>query len=227
MRAAPSCGACGGVFVCVNCQRTLRKQLATMHEVEHVMMNAGDSSGVHRFFDAAKAQALYASRFPIGPRGGAMIDFGRAVVLECFVPYRDDFVTLPFLPMSFCGTTLLHNAGCKKDIDPREIERCKIGLCRCDMYPTGWVLPRPVIRALLNVTDFFLNDHGRQLPGLVGGSWALLYDTVSFMRQCYFNAAFLLPTRAESREARAHRTRSRSSVGWTHAHPEHTRRRRR
>jgi len=74
------------------------------------------------------------------------------------------------------------------------------------------------------VADFYLNDHGRQL---LGGSWALLYDTVSFMPDCYFNPAFLLPKREESREARAHRARSRSSAGWTHAHPARACRRRR
>jgi len=198
-----------------------------MHEVDHLMMTAGDSSGGHHFFDETKEHALYAASYPVGPRGGAMIDLGRAVELECFAHYRDDAGTLPFVPMPFDGATLLHDIGRKKDVDPREIERCKAGMCRCDSYPTGWVLPRPAIRALLNGTDSYLNDHGRQLPGLIGGSWALLYDTLTFMRDCYFNAAFLLPTREESREARGQRTRSRSSAGWSHAHPEHARRRRR
>jgi len=225
--AAPACTVCGGIFACTNCERSLRKQFSEMHEVDHLMMNAGGSSGVHHYFDEAKMQALYTTSFRVGPRGGAMIDFGRAVELECFAPYSDDAGMLPFAPMPFDGSTLLHDIGRKKDIDPYEIERCKTGRCRCDTYTTGWVLPRAAIRALLNVTDFYINDHGRQLPGLIGGSWALLYDTVSFMRQCYFNAAFALPKREESREARAHRARSRASVGWTRVHPAHARRRRR
>lgn len=68
--AAPSCSVCGGVFACINCERTLRKQFTAMHEVDHLMMNAGGVSGVHRFFDQAKARALYASHFPVGERGG-------------------------------------------------------------------------------------------------------------------------------------------------------------
>ncbi len=188
------------------------------------MMNAGEVSGVRCFFDEGKMQTLYATTYPAGPRGGAMIDLGRAVVLESFAPYRDDAGTLPFVPMPFDGATLLHDIGRKKELDPREIECCKVGLCRCDTYPTGWVLPRPAIRALLNVTDSYLNDHGRQLPGLVGGSWTLLYDTLTFMRELYFNAAFTVPKREESREARAAYTLSRSE--WKHTRPEHARRRR-
>jgi hypothetical protein len=70
-----------------------------------------------------------------------------------------------------------------------------------------------------------MHEHGRQLPGLIGGSWALAYDTRTFMEQAYFSADFVLPKREESREARAERARSRSA-GWKHAHPEHARRRR-
>jgi Phage integrase, N-terminal SAM-like domain len=85
----------------------------------------------------------------------------------------DDFDligTLPFVLMPFDGTMLLHDVGRKKDLDRREIERCKAGMCRCDMYPTGWVLPSPAARALPATMDSFLNDHGRQLPSLVGSS---------------------------------------------------------
>jgi hypothetical protein len=79
---------------------------------------------------------------------------------------------------------------------------------------------------MLGVSDSWLNDHGRQLPGLINSSWALAYHTRAFMQEVYF-ADFLLPKREESREARAHRARSRSSAGWTHTHPEHARRHRR
>src|SRR6185503_16789452 len=103
-------------------------------------------------------EALYASRLPVGPRGGAMIDFGRAVVLECFAPFRDETGELPFVPMPFDGATLLHDIGRKKNLDPWEVESCTRGVCRCDDYPSGWVLPRAAVRAVLGITDSFLND---------------------------------------------------------------------
>ena len=223
--AAPSCTACGGVFACTNCERTLRKQFSAMHEVDHLMMNAGETSGVHRFFDAAKAQALYASRFPIGERGGAMIDFGRAVVVECYLPFKlPSGLELPYVPLPLNGE-IVHDIGRKKDIALWELEACKSGYCRCKSRPTGWRLTRPIVRALLNVTDSFINDHGRLLPGALG-AWELEWHTVTFMRDCFFNPNFVLPKREESREARAERARSRSTA-WKHTHPEHARRRRR
>jgi hypothetical protein len=62
--------------------------------------------------------------------------------------------------------------------------------------PTGWVLPRPAVRALLGTTDSFLNDHGRHLPGLVGGSWVLQYwpfPAATFWRKVHFHAT--VPTK--------------------------------
>jgi hypothetical protein len=197
----------GSIFACINCERTLRNQFATMHvvDLQHLVMNAGNFSGVHRFFDESKLQALYATTFPFGPSAGAMIDFGRAGVLECFLPYsrrrRNAAVRSHALRRQDAPSRCWPQEGHRR----AEIERCKAGMCRCDMYPAGWVLPRPAACALLGTTDSFLNDHGRQLPGLVGGSWALVYDTLSFMRQLYFNATFTLPKREESREARANR----------------------
>lgn len=224
--AAPACTVCGGIFACTNCERSLRKQFSEMHEVDHLMMNAGGSSGVHRYFDEAKMQTLYATTFPVGPRGGALIDFGNAVVLECCLPYKEpDGSVLPFMPYPLSGD-IVHDIGRKKEVAPWELDACTTGRCRCISRPTGWRLTRPIVRALLGVTDSWLNDHGRQLPGLIGSSWALTYDTRTFMERLYF-ANFVLPKREESREARAHRARSRSSAGWTHAHLAHARRRRR
>jgi hypothetical protein len=196
-----------------------------MRGENHLMMNAGESSGVHRFFDEKKAQALYATHFPTGERGGAIIDFGNAIALECYMPYEEpNGLVLPFMPMPLRGA-IVHDIGRRKQVAPRELEACERGRCRCKSRPTGWRLTRPIVRALLSVTDSWLNDHGRQLAGLIGGSWALAYDTRMFMQEVYF-ADFLLPTREESREARACRTRSRASVGWTRTLPTHARRRR-
>ncbi|HEY0161016.1 MAG TPA: hypothetical protein VGF28_27290 [Thermoanaerobaculia bacterium] len=226
--AAPSCGACGSIFACINCSRTLRTQFSAMHEVDHLVMTGGSSSAgqYRRFFEAAKAQALYATSFPVGPRGGAMIDFGNAITLECYLPYKEDGeLVLPLMPLPLIGS-IVHDIGRKRRVSRAELERCVQGSCRCKSRPIGWRLTRPIVRAMLGVTDSWLNDHGRQLPGLITTSWALAYHTRTFMEQVYF-ANFLLPKREESREARAHRARSRSSAGWTHMHPEHARRRRR
>jgi len=73
---------------------------------------------------------------------------------------------------------------------------------------------------------YALSDWGRLLPGALPGS-SLAWDTLGFTTGAYFNPKFLLPKREEGREARAARTRSRSSAGWTRTHPEHTHRRRR
>ena len=224
--AAPACTVCGGVFACTNCERSLRRQFAEMHEVDHLMMKAGGVSGVHRYFDETKLQALYASTFPIGPRGGALIDFGNAIVLECHLPYKEPSgLILPFVPLPFTGRDIVHDIGRKKEVTRRELENCEHGYCQCTNRPTGWQLTRPIVRAMLNVTDSFLNDRGRCLPGALSG-WSLAWDTLTFMKDCYFNPAFVLPKRDEGREARADRARSRSSGGWKHLHPEHAFRRR-
>jgi hypothetical protein len=197
-----------------------------MHEVDHLMMTAGGSSGRHHtFFDEAKAQTLYATTFPIGPRGGALIPVGNAVTLECWLPYKEPSgFTLPFVPMPFTGREIVHDIGRKKAVAPWQLEACEVGSCRCTSRPTGWRLTRPVVRALLGVTDHALNDWGRLLPGALPG-WGLAWDTLGFMAGAYFNPQFILPKREESRKVRAQRTQSRSA-GWKHTHPEHIRRRR-
>lgn len=225
---APPCSCCGGIFVCAGCERTLRKQLA-MRDGDSTGMDAGASRGVHSSYGEATTNLIYASRFPVGERGGALIDFGRAIVLECFAPYVNDTSgeTIPFCPMPFHGDRVIHDIGRMKDIHPTHLENCQSGMCRCDSRPSGWLLTRPIIRALLGCTDSYLNDHGRQLPGLIGGSWQLAWDTVTFMTQCYFNSEFVTPTRAASRAARADRSRTRSAAGCGHEHPTPGSRRRR
>jgi len=223
---APPCGKCGGRFACTNCERTLRTQLAAMRDEDHLMMSAGGFSGVHPFFDEAKVQALYATSFPIGPRRGAMIDLGNAVVVESWLPYREPSgLVLPFVPMPFTGREIVHDIGRKQTVERWELEACERRQCRCASRPTGWLITRPIVRALLAVTDHALNDWGRVLPGALP-VWGLAWDTLTFMRHCYFNPQFVLPKRDESREARAARARSRSSVGWKHPHRERACRRR-
>lgn len=219
---APACNRCGGVFVCVNCEQLLRKQLATMSEVDQ-MVNAGESPGVHRIIN----ESLYETKFATGPRGGALINFGRGIILESFVPYVEEKTgeTYPFMPLPLTGRDIIHDIGRKKDISRWELDACERGTCRCDSRPSGWRLNRPIVRAMLGVTDAFLNDHGRQLPGVIGGSWALVFSTPAFMKECYFNAEFIIPTRAASRTARADREIARSLAACKHAHAAPTRRR--
>src|ERR1051326_1746677 len=205
MKVAPPCDRCGGRHACTFCGRLLRTQLAAMSEVDHLILDAGGNLGVHRFFDAAKAQDFYTSRFEVGERGGAMIDFGNAIVLECFVPYLHEETgdTLPFMPLPLTGREIIHDIGRKRAVTRREREACEGGVCHCDSRPTGWRLTRPIVRALLGVTDSWINDHGRQLPGLISGSWELTYHTPTFMAEGYFNPEFVIPSRAASRAARS------------------------
>lgn len=227
MTTVPACSKCSGRFVCSNCQRTLRAEMAARPRSDSLLLNAAEFSGVHHHFDEAKMRALYTTTFPIGPRGGALIDFGNAIVLECHLPYKEPGgLVLPFMPYPFTGREIVHDIGRKREVRPWELDACAGGYCRCSTRPTGWRITRPIARALLCVTDSWLNDHGRQLPGIISSSWALAYHTPVFMRQLYF-ANFLVPTREESRDARARRARSRSSARWTRTHPEHTHRRRR
>jgi hypothetical protein len=184
-----------------------------MHEVDHIVLGIGGSTAAPRFFDTSKAQAFYASYFEVGDRGGAMIDFGNAIVLECYVPYLHEVTgdNLPFMPLPLTGRDIIHDIGRKRAVTRREREACERGVCRCTSRPTGWRLTRPILRAMLGVTDSWINDHGRQLPGLISGSWELTYDTPTFMAECYFNPEFIVLSRAASRAARSARQRSRSA----------------
>lgn len=205
MTIAPPCNKCGGRYVCAGCEQPLRTQLASL-ETPQQMPNGGSSPAVRQYLEAIQQRVPYTPTFPVGNRGGAMIDFGRAVILECALPFIEDSTgeAYPFVPLPLNGS-IVHDAGRKKEIDPWQLEACTKGFCRCDSRPTGWVLTRPIVRALLSVSDSYLNDRGRQIPGVLGGSWSLRFDTVTFMKEAYFNAEFILPTRAASRAARADR----------------------
>lgn len=212
------------MFVCAGCERTLRKQLA-----EHKDVIGGQSVALpanHHGFEMPGKQLDYTTTFPRGRRGGAIIDFGRAVVLEVFLPFVDDTTgeILPFCPMPLVGD-IVHDIGRKKEIDPRELDACQRGACCCDGRPTGWRITPAIARALLGCTESYLYDRGSQWPGRIPG-WQLSWDTVTFMREAYFNPEFVLPTREESRAALAARTRARSGGGCTHERSAPARRRR-
>ena len=51
--------------------------------------------------------------------------------------------------------------GRKRAVTRREKSVCEKDVCRCDRRPTGWRFTRPIVRALLGVTDSGINDHGR------------------------------------------------------------------
>lgn len=123
-----------------------------MHEVDlqHLIMSAGDFSGAHSFFDDAKARGVFSSGFPIGPReGGAVIDFGNAIQLECFIDFKlPSGVVLPFVPLPLDGA-VVHDIGRKREVALWEIENCLRRRCRCKSRPTGWRLTSPIVRALL------------------------------------------------------------------------------
>jgi hypothetical protein len=60
-----------------------------------------DLAGKRAFRDEANAHAFYATSSPIGPCGGALIDFGRAIVLECYVPCKlPAGLELPYVPLA-------------------------------------------------------------------------------------------------------------------------------
>lgn len=206
--------------MCACCERTLRRQLSSAPDSVH----AGDFSGVRQFFSPEALQRVYSTEFDRGPRGGALIPFGNAITLECFLPFEEpDGISLPFMPMTLTGS-IVHDVGKKKAAKPYEVEACETGRCDCSDRPTGWIITRPIARALLSVTDSWLNDHGRSLAGLLNHSWALTYSTPEFMAETYFGG-MLIPTRAESRAARRAREAARAAAGWRHIHPEHRTRR--
>ena len=205
MTIAPPCNKCGGRYVCAGCEQPLRTQLSSIETTES-MPYGGSSSAVRQYLEAVKQRVPYTPTFPVGNRGGAMIDFGNAIVLECALPFIEDATgeAYPFMPLPLDGS-IVHDICRKKAIEPWELKACTTGFCRCDSRPTGWVLTRAIVRALLSASDAYLNDHGRQLPGVISGSWALKYHTPIFMKECFFNSEFILPTRAASRAARADR----------------------
>ena len=70
--------------------------------------------------------------------------------------------------------------------------------------PIASELTRPMLRAILGVSDAFLNEHGGDLPGRLP-CWCLCVSTLPFMRDCYFDPEFLFPTRTAARAARRER----------------------
>lgn len=207
--AAPPCNKCGGMYSCRSCDQLLRKQLAAMHEVDHELMaNVGALPDVRDFLAAVAARSPYAMSFPTGEHGGAMLDLGRGVILECLLPYvvQGTRKVLPFMPRPFDGCTIVHDLR-ETIVRPEDVAACKARRCDCDSKPTGWVLTRPILRAILNVSDPWLNDNGRLLPGVLP-TWNLTVSTPTFMER-FFDPDFSLPTRAVSRSVRAARARAR------------------
>ena len=192
------CPRCGGGFTCCNCEYPLRKvkigvpSAATEPDLEP------RRSAIRKYLETVRRQTPYVVSFPIGPRGGAMIDFGDMIVIECFLPYVDDETgeVLPFVPMPLGGDKV-------HDLSKSNRAVCEAGLCACER-PTGWRLTRPILRALLGVSDAFLNEHSSELPGRLPG-WRLSVGTLDFMREMFFNEEFAFPTREVSREARRQR----------------------
>jgi len=198
----PRC-KCGSPFRCVGCDALLRRAMA--EEVVSHPTNDRPLSDIQTYLRALKSGTPYEPTFPHGPRGGAVIDLGRAITLECFLPYEEPAsgALYPFMPMPLIGD-VVHDIGRTKDVPQWELDACKYGVCRCDDRPTGWKLTRPILRALLGVTDSYLHEHGRQLPGVMT-CWCLCVNTPEFMKEAFFNPEFVFPTRAASRAARASR----------------------
>jgi hypothetical protein len=196
----PRC-ECGSPFRCVGCDALLRRAMAD--EVVSQPTKGGSLPDIQTYLRALKSGTPYEPVFPRGPRGGAVIDFGRAITLECFLPYEESGELYPFMPMPLLGD-VVHDIGRTKDALRWELDACMRGMCRCDDRPTGWKLTRPILRALLGVTDSYLHEHGRQLPGVMT-YWCLCVNTPEFMKEAFFNPEFVFPTRAASRAARASR----------------------
>jgi hypothetical protein len=160
------------------------------------------------FLESLRLRSPYVPTFPIGPRGGALIDFGDLITLECFLPYEEtkSGEILPFLPMPLTGERI-------HDVLRSDPELCLKGECSCER-PVGWQLTKPIIRVLFGKSDAFVNEHSAELPGRLP-DWQVRVDTLTFMRDGYFNAEFTFPTREESREAR----RERHADRRTHRRP--------
>jgi hypothetical protein len=193
---------CGGIFRCAACDALISRKAA---EEPQPLNAAAAVSAIQRYLTVLKREVPFGTAFPRGPRGGAMITFGQLMTLECFLPYEDEESgdLLPFVPMPLIGETV-------HDAKAPDRDECEAGRCACDR-PTGWRLTRPILRALLGVSDAFLNEHGGELPGRLP-CWCLCVDTLTFFRECFFNPDFRFPTRKASRAARHERLLER---GWT------------
>jgi hypothetical protein len=193
------CPRCGSAFACSNCEYPLWKVKSGAHETNLISAAVQPiSEELQSYLRTVGARSPYVPNFPVGPRGGALIDFGELITLECFLPYEDENTgeILPFLPMPLTGDRV-------HDVQRSDPELCLKGECACER-PVGWQLTRPIIRALLGATDSFVNEHSAELPGRLPG-WRVRVDTLTFMRDCYFNPEFTFPMRAAGREARHER----------------------
>jgi hypothetical protein len=197
----PICANCTGIFVCGGCGKSLRSQLSA--ERRQLEGNAGD--GVPFRTSPIHLVSPYATTFKVGPRGGALVPLNAVLTIECFVPYEEKTgQAWPLMPMPFLGTEIIHTAGGKPSTAAQEFLACKRHECACDLRPNGWVLPRAVARAILGVSDAFMAEFGRALPGCLP-TWELQFSTPEFMKQVVFDPTFAAPTRAKSRAARVAR----------------------
>lgn len=201
----PLCSDCHGAYACLGCGSLLRKKL-----ISEPAPNVWGSPGVRQYLEAIRDGMAYTTTFPRGPQGGALLDLGDGNRLEVFLPYTDDATgdLLPFMPMPYPARSRVHDAGRGKAPTPAQIEACRAGSCQCRETVTGWILPRPVIRYLLGVSDSFLAEHSRDFPG-VQADWRVRVSTPVFMTEVIFNPEFRFPTREAARAARAAREEAR------------------
>lgn len=202
----PPCPRCGSGFVCSNCEYPLWKVKPTGCDTDVVSTAVQPmSEELRSYLQALRTRSPYVPSFSVGPRGGAMIDFGELIVLECFLPYEDEQSgeILPFLPMPLRGERV-------HDVLRSDPALCMRGECDCQA-PVGWEITRPIIRVMFGGrSDSFVNEHSAELPGRLPG-WRLRVDTLTFMRDCYFNPDFVFSTREAGREARRERHAHRRS----------------
>lgn len=195
----PYCLKCGGGYVCAQCDFPLRKAHFQLASSDRLVVGSEESysPALRAYLDSLRARTPYTFTFDEGPRGGAMLDFGNLIRLECYVPYVDAEGALPFAPMPLLGEAV-------HDVERSHRSACEAGLCECER-PVGWKLTKPILRALLGgVSSAFLHEHGHQLPGRLA-CWCTCVSTLPFLRECLFNPAFKFPTREASRAARASR----------------------
>jgi hypothetical protein len=197
------CPKCGGGFVCAECGFPLRKvplepSNDTSSNPNEVHINTDLARNypapLRQYLEAFRSRRPYVLEFPRGPRGGAVIDFGNMIRLECFLPYFDEEGALPFAVMPLDGSAV-------HDLERSERVLCESGSCNCER-PTGWKVTMPILRQLLGgVSSAFLHEHGQQLPGRLP-CWCTCVSTLPFLRECLFDSTFKFPTREASRAER-------------------------
>lgn len=201
----PDCD-CGGTWGCYDCGNPLRRKLAPVTSIS----NAWGAPDVRQYLEAIRDRTPYATMLPTGPRGGALLDLSDGNNIEVFLPWQDDRTgdVLPYLPMPLDGRTIIHDPARGRAAKPWEIEACRAGRCQCDETATGWKLTRPLIRGVLGISEAFLAEHGRDLPGVLP-CWCLCVATPTFMRELVFDNTFRFPSREAARAARAEREKAR------------------